>query len=183
MLIFRWLRNNKLLRVIHNSALLFTQIVGSSDWGRECGFLKVKVLVTQSLFVIPWTVAHQAPLSMEFSREEYWSGLPFPSPGELPDPGIKPGSSCVTVRFFTIWATRKAPGKWLRDKSMSSFWHYYYSHITWQLDSIWLFVDIIMKGYSLIKSEKTDCHHGSWGLLSTGGLWSIPRIIVPEKVG
>ena len=40
----------------------------------------------------PWTVARQAPLSMEFSRPEYWSGLPFPSPGDLPDPGIKPGS-------------------------------------------------------------------------------------------
>ena len=40
----------------------------------------------------PWTVAHQAPLSMEFSRQEYWSGLPCPSPGDLPDPGIKPRS-------------------------------------------------------------------------------------------
>ena len=40
-----------------------------------------------------WTVAHQAPLSMGFSRQEYWSGLPFPSPGDLPDPGIKPKSS------------------------------------------------------------------------------------------
>ena len=39
----------------------------------------------------PWTVAHQAPLSMGFSRQEYWSGLPFPSPGDLPDPGIEPG--------------------------------------------------------------------------------------------
>ena len=39
-----------------------------------------------------WTVAHQAPLSMGFSREEYWSGLPFPSPGDFPDPGIEPGS-------------------------------------------------------------------------------------------
>ena len=37
----------------------------------------------------PWTVAHQAPLSVEFSRQEYWSGLPFPSPGDLPDPGIE----------------------------------------------------------------------------------------------
>ena len=42
------------------------------------------------LFMTPWTVAHQAPLSMGFSRQEYWSGLPFPSPGDLPDPGIKP---------------------------------------------------------------------------------------------
>jgi len=40
--------------------------------------------------MIPWTVAHQAPLSMEFSRQEYWSGLPFPSPGDLPNPGIEP---------------------------------------------------------------------------------------------
>ena len=40
----------------------------------------------------PWTVVHQAPLSMEFSRQEYWSGLPWPPPGDLPDPGIKPVS-------------------------------------------------------------------------------------------
>ena len=44
------------------------------------------------LFVTPWTVAHQAPLSMGFSRQEYWSGVPFPSPGDLPDPGIEPVS-------------------------------------------------------------------------------------------
>ena len=47
------------------------------------------------MIVTPWTVAHQAPLSMEFSRQEYWSGLPFPSPGDLPDPGIKPASSAL----------------------------------------------------------------------------------------
>ena len=40
----------------------------------------------------PWTVAYQVPPSMGFSRQEYWSGLPFPSPGDLPDPGIEPGS-------------------------------------------------------------------------------------------
>ena len=44
------------------------------------------------LFATPWTVAHQAPPSMGFSRQEYWSGLPFPSPGDLPDPGIEPRS-------------------------------------------------------------------------------------------
>ena len=44
------------------------------------------------LFAIPWTVVHQAPLSMGFPRQEYWSGLPFPSPGDLPNPGIEPGS-------------------------------------------------------------------------------------------
>ena len=42
--------------------------------------------------VTPWTIAHQAPLSMEFSREEYWNGLPFSSPGDPPDPGMEPGS-------------------------------------------------------------------------------------------
>ena len=47
------------------------------------------------LFATPWTVARQAPLSMGFSKQEYWSGLPFPSPGDLPDPGIKPRSPAV----------------------------------------------------------------------------------------
>ena len=46
-------------------------------------------------FAIPWTVAHQAPLSMEFSRQEYWSGLPFPAPEDLPDSGIEPGSPAL----------------------------------------------------------------------------------------
>ena len=51
------------------------------------------MLVTHvQLFVTPWTVAHHAPLSMEFSRQEYWSGLPLPSPGDLPNPGIELGS-------------------------------------------------------------------------------------------
>ena len=47
------------------------------------------------LFVTPWTVAHQAPLSMDFSRQEYWSGLPYPPPGDLPNPGIEPGSPAL----------------------------------------------------------------------------------------
>ena len=52
--------------------------------------LKAKSLSHVQLFVTPWTVAHQAPPSMGFSRQEYWSGLPFPFPGDLPDPGIEP---------------------------------------------------------------------------------------------
>ena len=55
------------------------------------GTLTLKSLSRVSLFATLWTVAHQAPASMEFSRPEYWSGLPFPSPGDLPDPGIEPG--------------------------------------------------------------------------------------------
>ena len=52
----------------------------------------------------PWSVPNQAPLSMGFPRQEYWSGLPFPSPGDLPDPGIKPASltsPALAGRFFT----------------------------------------------------------------------------------
>ena len=56
---------------------------------------KMKLLSHVQLFAASWTVAYQAPLFMEFSRQEYWSGLPFPSPGDLPDPGIKPGSSAL----------------------------------------------------------------------------------------
>ena len=66
---------------------------GSLDQKRDMsGKTGVCVLSHVRLFVTPWTVAHQAPLSMGFSRQEYWSGLPLPSPGDLPKPGIKPGS-------------------------------------------------------------------------------------------
>ena len=57
--------------------------------------VKVKSLSRVQLFATPWTVAYQAPLSMGFSRQQYWSGLPFPSPGDLPDPGIKPRSPAL----------------------------------------------------------------------------------------
>ena len=55
----------------------------------------VYLLSHVQLFVTPWTVVHQAPLSMGFPRQEYWSGLPFPSPGDLPKQGIKPGSPAL----------------------------------------------------------------------------------------
>ena len=57
--------------------------------------MKVKLLSRVRLFATPWTVAYQAPQSMGFSRQEYWSGLPFPSPGDLLDPGIEPGSPAL----------------------------------------------------------------------------------------
>ena len=59
------------------------------------------------LSATPWTIAHQAPLCMEFSRQEYWSGLPFPTSGDLPDPAIKPTSPALASRFFTT----ELPGK------------------------------------------------------------------------
>ena len=57
--------------------------------------MKVKSLSRVRLFATPWTAAYQAPPSMGFSRQECWSGLPFPSPGDLPDPGIEPGSPAL----------------------------------------------------------------------------------------
>ena len=57
--------------------------------------VKVKSFSRVQLFVTPWSVAYQDPPSMGFSRQEFLSGLPFPSPGDLPDPGIKPGSPAL----------------------------------------------------------------------------------------
>ena len=70
------------------------------------------VIVAQSLnrvwlFVTPWTVARQAPRSMGLPRQEYWSGLPFPSPGDLPNPGIELVSPALSGRVFTA----EPPGK------------------------------------------------------------------------
>ena len=69
---------------------------------QEHNCLKVKVLVPYSLIrvllsVTPWIVACQVPLSMEFSRQEYWSEMPFPSPGYLPNPRIEPGSPTLQI--------------------------------------------------------------------------------------
>ena len=70
--------------------------------------LSVCVLSRVRLSATPWAVARQAPLSMGFSRQEYWSGLTFPSPGDLPNPGIAPVSlvsPALVGRFFTTDAT------------------------------------------------------------------------------
>ena len=70
--------------------------------------MKVKSLSRVRLFTTPWTVAHQAPPSMGFSRQEYWSGLPFPSPGESSRPRDQTQVSRIAGRRFNLWATRKA---------------------------------------------------------------------------
>ena len=66
-----------------------------------------KLLILVQLFVTAWTVAHQAPLFMRFSKQEYWSGLSFPPPRDLPNPGIKPASPALAGRLFTTML----PGK------------------------------------------------------------------------
>ena len=78
-------------------------------------------LIRVQLFVIPWTVAHHAPLSMEFSRQEYWSGLPFPSPECLSNPGIEPSSPALQVDSLLS----EPPGMYI-------FTVIYFSVLQWQ---------------------------------------------------
>ena len=70
----------------------------------------VQSLSHVQLFSTLWTIAHQAPLSMGFSSQEYWSGLPFPSPGDLPNPGIEPASP-VSLALANEFFTTETPGK------------------------------------------------------------------------
>ena len=70
----------------------------------------VHLLSRVQLFGIPWTVACQAPLSMGFSRQEYWSGLSFPSPGDLPDPGTEPRSPALQADSLPTELQEKLDG-------------------------------------------------------------------------
>ena len=72
----------------------------------------VSSLSRVQLLATPWTVACQAPLSLEFSRQGYWSGLLCPSPGDRPNPGIKPASPASASKFFTTSATWEADTYW-----------------------------------------------------------------------
>ena len=93
----------------------------------------IQLLPCVQLFATPWTVARQVPLSMGFPRQEYWSGLPFPSPGDLPDPGIEPASPALAGRFYTT----KPPGKphnilylLFQKKNGHNFYMCIYTHTT-----------------------------------------------------
>ena len=90
------------------------------DWVTELNWKWKWSCCGVQLFATPWTVAHQAPPSMGFSRQEYWSWLPFPSPGDLPDPGIKPRSPALQADALTS----EPPG---------------ISHLTWPWINSWLF--------------------------------------------
>ena len=76
------------------------------------------------LFVTPWTVTHQVSLSMGFPRQESWSGLTFPSPGHIPNPGIKPVSPALAGGFFTTELPRKASFSYHYVKSRYGFWRF-----------------------------------------------------------
>ena len=110
----------------HFFGLELTTHIKCQNWSRHAllPFPSLRVLYILSmyllshvqLFTILWTVARQAPLSMGFSRQDNWNGLPSPPPGDLPDPGIEPGSLALAGGFFTLWATREA----CRNQSVAS---------------------------------------------------------------
>ena len=79
---------------------------------------KGKSLSHVRLFVTPWTITPQAPLSMEFSRKEYWSGLPFPSP-DLPDPGIEPRSPALHADSLPSEPPGKTPAEGMEKREPS----------------------------------------------------------------
>ena len=93
-------------------------------------FNKISVCICSAIsnsFVTPWTVAFQAPLSMEFSRQENWSGLPFPTPEYFPDPGIEPvslGSLALVGKFFTTSTTWKAQTIFTISETLGCRGHY-----------------------------------------------------------
>ena len=79
------------------------------------------MLSRAQLFVTQWTVGHQTPLFMGFPRQEYWSGLPFPSSGDLPDPGIEP-TSLVSPALAGGFFTTEPPGKPLNKENRAHNW-------------------------------------------------------------
>ena len=113
----------------------------------------------------PWTVAYQAPLSMGFSRQEYWSGLPFSSPGDLPDPRIEPISPGLVGGFFTT----EPSGKSQRDREKSQIQKaskalvYLVNH---QVDSLDLFLSwasLVAQMVKKKKKKKYACNAGDPG--------------------
>ena len=83
--------------------------------------MKVKLLSPVRLFATPWTVAHQAPPTMGFSRQEYCSGLPFAFPGNLPNPGIEPGSPALQADALTSEPPGKGPQMKIWNKPWGGF--------------------------------------------------------------
>jgi len=79
-------------------AMVFPVVIYGCEYGT---IKKVKSLSCVRLSATPWTVAYQAPPSIGFCRQEYWSGLPFPSPGDLPDPGMEPRSPALQADTLT----------------------------------------------------------------------------------
>ena len=135
-----------------------------------------RLLSCVQLFATPWTAAFQAPLSMGFSRQEYWSGLPFPPPGDLPDPGIELAlseSPALAGRFFTT----EPPGKPCVCISLSSYINSWIFQLSGSVLTYVLNIYIVFLSYKYFKlplepffllveqsgmTPSTIQLHGSW---------------------
>ena len=112
------------MEFLFNSSLVVESAapeVGAGFSGGVGGGLAAQSCTT---LAIPWTIAHQAPLSMGFSRQEYWSGLLFPPPGDLPNPRIEPAFSMSPVlagRFFTTWEVYQMVERTLKVNENKTF--------------------------------------------------------------
>ena len=106
------------------------------------------------LFATPWTVAFQAPPSMGFSRQEYWSGLPFPSPGDLPNPGIEPGSP--TLQADTL--PSEPPGKLMLRESSHKKTNTAWIHLH-EISKIIKFIETESRMWGEEKNEKIYLMH------------------------
>ena len=165
----------------------------------------MKVLVAQlfCLFSSPWIVAWQAPLFMGFSKQESWSGLPFPSLGDLPNPGIELGSPVFAGRFFIVSATRE--DSWLSIPCCNSlflsvdlgnhFWRIQYGKSNEmslpRLDykRLWLLSCCPLSGSLSLVLKETSCHvwADQWKTDTSGqqslNTWNVPTAHVSELGG
>ena len=121
-----WTRPNRLWAHTHMPNTMSTPV---GSWLVFDGYillelpLKAKLLSRVRLFVTPWTVAYQVPQSMGFSRQEYWNGLPFPSPGDLPDSGIKPASLALQSDSLPLsHQGSQMPSRYHKHKGKSVQW-------------------------------------------------------------
>ena len=155
--------------------------------------VKVKLLSRVRLFGTPWTIAYQAPPSLGFSRQEYWSGLPFPPPGDLPDPGIKSNKqdSPVTQKLKLLdWKLKELLG-W--PKSSFSFLsknkrHNFHCHqelFLFFLSFFFFFFyqELCSTTYSLFCST-TFCHFSSGNFIipSSQNFLSFEQTTVPSAL-
>ena len=126
----------------------------------------VKSLSRIRLFGSPWTVAYQAPPSMGFSRQEYWSGLPFPSPGDLPDPGIEPGPPALQADAFTISANTEvpSPGRGIQR-----------CYVCYVMSLIWMLCMSIERDRDFKEKKKKTA--------TQGDLWSRVKSIKSQALG
>ena len=111
-LLFMLVKNLKQSNCLQRKKIMCVIVMQLNSCNNEnvCVCVRTCVLSCVQLLATQWTVAHQAPLSMEFSRQEYWSGLPFPSPGDIPDLGIETSSpvSCISGQIFSYSVTKES---------------------------------------------------------------------------